>query len=60
LGQEHWGASRRGDQHRTPCWGDLAATLFWRFSLDPTLEIRDLTGRSDRLVEGEPLRKLFA
>jgi hypothetical protein len=40
--------------------GDLAATLFWRFGLDPTLEIRDLTGRPYRLAEGEPLRKLFA
>ena len=24
---------------------DLAATLFWRFGLDPAREIRDLTGR---------------
>jgi hypothetical protein len=40
--------------------GDLAATLFWRFGLDPGHSIRDLTGRPYRLAEGEPLRRLFA
>jgi uncharacterized protein (DUF1501 family) len=40
--------------------GDLAATLFWRLGLDPTTEIRDLTGRPYRLADGEPLRRLFA
>jgi uncharacterized protein (DUF1501 family) len=40
--------------------GDLAATLFWRFGLDPTREIHDLTGRPYRLADGEPLHKLFA
>ena len=40
--------------------GDLAATLFWRFGLDPTAEIRDLIGRPYRLAEGQPLRALFA
>jgi hypothetical protein len=39
--------------------GDLAATLFWRFGLDPEATIRDITGRPYRLAEGEPLRKLF-
>jgi hypothetical protein len=39
--------------------GDLAATIFWRLGLDPTTEIRDLTGRPYRSAEGEPLRKLF-
>jgi hypothetical protein len=39
--------------------GDLAATLFWRFGLDPTTEVRDLTGRPYRLADGEPLRGLF-
>jgi hypothetical protein len=39
--------------------GDLAATLFWRFGLDPTIEIRDLTNRPYRLADGEPLRGLF-
>jgi hypothetical protein len=39
--------------------GDLAATLFWRFGLDPTAEVRDLTGRPYRLADGELLRKLF-
>lgn len=39
--------------------GDLAATLFERFGLDPTAEIRDLTGRPYRLAEGQPIRALF-
>jgi hypothetical protein len=39
--------------------GDLAASLFWRFGLDPATEIRDFNGRSYRLVEGEPIRELF-
>jgi uncharacterized protein (DUF1501 family) len=38
---------------------DLAATLFWRFGIDPANEIRDLTGRPYRLAEGQPLRRLF-
>jgi uncharacterized protein (DUF1501 family) len=40
--------------------GDLAATLFWRFGLNPATEIRDLTGRPYRLADGEPIRKLFS
>ncbi len=39
--------------------GDLAATLFWRFGLDPGTEIVDLTGRPYRLAEGQPIRSLF-
>jgi hypothetical protein len=39
--------------------GDLAATLFWRFGVNPEATIRDVTGRPYRLAEGEPLRKLF-
>jgi hypothetical protein len=39
--------------------GDLAATLFRHFGLDPTTELRDLTGRPYRLAEGEPLTRLF-
>jgi hypothetical protein len=39
--------------------GDLAATLFWRFGVDPATEVRDLTGRPYRLADGEPLRGLF-
>jgi hypothetical protein len=38
---------------------DLAATLFWRFGLDPSTEIRDLGGRPFRLADGSPLRALF-
>jgi Protein of unknown function (DUF1501) len=38
---------------------DLAATIFWRFGLDPTTELHDQTGRPFRLTEGEPLHRLF-
>jgi hypothetical protein len=40
--------------------GDLAATLFWRFGLDPETEIHDLTRRPYHLAEGSPIKKLFA
>ncbi|HJZ54911.1 MAG TPA: DUF1501 domain-containing protein [Gemmataceae bacterium] len=40
--------------------GDLAATIFWRFGIDPASEIHDQTGRPHRLAAGEPLRRLFA
>jgi hypothetical protein len=39
--------------------GDLAATIFWRFGLNPAAEIHDKTNRPHRLAAGEPLRKLF-
>ncbi|HQU46381.1 MAG TPA: DUF1501 domain-containing protein [Pirellulales bacterium] len=38
---------------------DLAATLFWRFGIDPSLEIHDPTNRPFRLTEGQPLKALF-
>ena len=38
---------------------DLAATVFWRFGLDPTREVIDLTGRPYKLAEGQPIRALF-
>jgi hypothetical protein len=38
---------------------DLAATLFWRFGLETSAEIRDVTQRPYRLTEGSPLRGLF-
>lgn len=38
---------------------DLAATLFWRFGLDPASEIRDRTDRPYRLADGQPIRALF-
>jgi hypothetical protein len=40
--------------------GDLAATIFWRFGIDPATEVHDQTGRPHRLATGEPLRRLFA
>lgn len=39
--------------------GDLAATLFDYFGLDPAMEMHDATGRPFRLAEGEPMRDLF-
>jgi len=39
--------------------GDLAATIFWRFGIDPDTEISDSTGRPYRLAEGAPIRRLF-
>ncbi|MSR56196.1 MAG: DUF1501 domain-containing protein [Planctomycetaceae bacterium] len=38
---------------------DLAATIFWRFGIDPHSEIHDTLGRPYRVAEGEPLRRLF-
>jgi hypothetical protein len=38
---------------------DLAATIFWRFGIDPATEVRDQTARPFRLSEGEPIRQLF-
>jgi Protein of unknown function (DUF1501) len=39
--------------------GDLAATIFWRFGLDPAAEVRDQTGRPFQLAAGDPLTRLF-
>ena len=39
---------------------DLAATIFWRFGIDPTIEIHDPINRPFRLSEGQPLAVLFS
>ncbi|HEY1598107.1 MAG TPA: DUF1501 domain-containing protein [Pirellulales bacterium] len=39
---------------------DLAATIYWRFGIDPATEVHDLTGRPWRIADGQPLRSLFA
>jgi len=39
--------------------GDLAATLFSRFGLDPAQEVRDLTSRPYKLADGQPIHTLF-
>lgn len=39
--------------------GDLAATLFWRFGLDPATLLHDLKGRPYPLATGEVLARLF-
>ena len=38
---------------------DLAATLFWRFGIDPARELSDLTGRPYKLADGQPITALF-
>ncbi len=38
---------------------DLAATVFWRFGIDPATEVRDQTARPFRLSEGDPVRAVF-
>ena len=38
---------------------DLAATLFWRFGLDPASEFHDRTSRPFRLADGQPIQTLF-
>jgi hypothetical protein len=40
--------------------GDLAATILWRFGLDPSAEVPALDGRPYRLADGRPIRGLFA
>ena len=38
---------------------DLAATIYWRFGIDPHSEVHDRTGRPWRLADGNPIRELF-
>lgn len=40
--------------------GDMAATIFWRFGLDPLTELHDVNGRPFTLAAGQPIYKLFA
>jgi len=40
--------------------GDIAATIFWRFGIDPETEVRDQLNRPHRLASGDPITKLFA
>ncbi|WP_169978002.1 DUF1501 domain-containing protein [Tautonia rosea] len=39
---------------------DLAATIYWRFGFDPSLELHDTTDRPHPLATGRPVRSLFA
>ncbi len=39
---------------------DLAATLFWRFGLDPRKEMIDLSGRPYKLADGQPIQAVFS
>ncbi|RPI80981.1 MAG: DUF1501 domain-containing protein, partial [Planctomycetaceae bacterium] len=40
--------------------GDIAATILWRFGIDPAREFHDATGRPWRLSDGKPLEALFS
>ena len=39
--------------------GDLAATIYWRFGIDPAREIHDPLGRPHRIATGSPVRAIF-
>jgi hypothetical protein len=39
--------------------GDLTATVYWRFGIDPAREVRDQTNRPFRLSDGRALHELF-
>ncbi|HWE40015.1 MAG TPA: DUF1501 domain-containing protein [Isosphaeraceae bacterium] len=38
---------------------DLAATIYWRFGVDPRTEVHDANGRPFPLALGEPIRAIF-
>ena len=38
---------------------DLAATIYWRFGLDPQTEIHDQAGRPYRISDGRPITEIF-
>lgn len=40
--------------------GDLAATIFWRFGIDPQTQIIDPLDRPFPLAEGEPITAMFS
>lgn len=39
---------------------DLAATIYWRFGLNPAAEIHDQTGRPWRIADGQPITSVFS
>lgn len=39
--------------------GDLAATIFWRFGINPQHEIYDPLGRPFPLADGQPIKAIF-
>ena len=39
--------------------GDIAASIYWRFGINHSVDLHDPLGRPHRLAIGEPLRKLF-
>ncbi len=61
-GQVYGGSDRIGAYpDRDPVSpADLAATILWRFGIDPAREIHDQANRPIRLADGLPLKSLFA
>ena len=39
---------------------DLAATIFWRFGIEPSTEVRDQLGRPFQLSDGKPIGAIFS
>ena len=39
--------------------GDMAATILWRFGINPKIEVHDQTNRPFRLADGEPVARVF-
>ncbi|MDA1017614.1 MAG: DUF1501 domain-containing protein [Planctomycetota bacterium] len=38
---------------------DLAATIYWRFGIDPRTEMHDQTARPYRIADGRPITQIF-
>jgi len=39
--------------------GDIAATILWRFGINPKVEVHDQQNRPFRLADGEPVARVF-
>ncbi len=40
--------------------GDIAATIYWRFGINPATEVHDQIGRPHRIASGDPITKIFS
>ena len=48
-----------GPKDRPVTPSDLAATIYWRFGIDPRTEMHDQTGRPYRIADGRPISDIF-
>lgn len=61
------GGSVYGDSDRIAAYpdvdpvspGDIAATILWRFGINPKIEVHDQQNRPFRLADGEPVARVF-